>query len=291
MGYMISNENLTTNRPKSFSELQWILPESHQEDTEEHLAAVKQLAGGIAHHFNNALQIITGSAELASRRSDLPEAVKQDLARILKEGEDVAKLTRQLLDFSCQPVARKESVFLVSVIEDAVQQLASTLPEDIQISLDVEPGCRAIIVWANSTQIKQMLTSLASNARDAMPMGGKLQFRLYIPRSVSGGIPVQNRIVLSVSDNGTGISGQDLPHVFEPFFTTREVGQGAGLGLSQVYGIMKQHDGDIEVESQPEQGTTFSLYFPILSAPQMIFSRNSGKLSRDGSSQLRQLAI
>lgn len=274
MGYRIPNKNLALKSLEDFSKLQWIVPESHQENTEEQLAVVKQLAGGIAHHFNNALQIINGSAELASRRSHLPEEVKQDLARILKEGEDVAQLTRQLLDFSCQPIARKEGVFLVSVIKDAIEQLANTLPDDIQINLDVEPGCQAIIVWANSTQIKQMLTNLANNARDAMPKDGTLCFRLFIPNSAPSGLSPQNRVALSVSDNGTGISSQDLPHIFEPFFTTKEVGQGAGLGLSQVYGIIKQHEGDIDVESQPGQGTTFTLYFPIMSAPQGIFGQN-----------------
>ena len=238
--------------------------------SQERLAAVEELSAGMAHHFNNALQAMIGYAELARLRPDLPASVERDLTCLIKRGQEAAQLIRQLLDFSCQLVAQQAEIELGPVLEETVNRLERTLPEEICLSLTIEPGPEAYILKANSAQIQQALTNLADNAREAMASGGRLQFRLAPAEVRSGerpphpGMQSGNWLVLTVSDTGSGIPAQVLPYIFEPFYTTKALGQGTGLGLAQVYGIIKQHGGKIEVDSRVGEGTTFSLYLPII---------------------------
>jgi signal transduction histidine kinase len=146
--------------------------------------------------------------------------------------------------------------------------LEPTLSNNIELTLEIEPGHDSFPIDGDPAQLQRVVTNLAVNARDAMPDGGKLQFRLSC-LALEPGEPAPRPemapgewLTLSISDTGAGISSDVLPHIFEPFFTTKEVGQGTGLGLAQVYGIVKQHGGDIAVTSQEGQGTTFSLYLP-----------------------------
>ncbi|MFQ5614199.1 MAG: GAF domain-containing protein [Anaerolineae bacterium] len=235
------------------------------------LAAVGQLAAGIAHDFNNILTSIIGFAELSRHQPGLPETVHHDLSRITQQGRRAASLVSQILDFSRQSMAaERRPMDLVPFLKKVVRLLERTIPENIQIELDLARDCQSCTLSADPTQIQQVLTNLAVNARDAMPAGGKLKFRLSC--LTFGGddlppipeIPPGDWLVLSVSDTGSGIPPEVLPHIFEPFFTTKEVGQGTGLGLAQVYGLVRQHGGYIEAASRPGQGATFTLYFPAL---------------------------
>lgn len=239
---------------------------------QERLAAVGQLAAGIAHDFNNILTSIIGYAELVRNDAGISEPARQDLERIVQQGQRAARLVRQILDFSRQSLTERQPMDLAPFIKETVKLLERTIPEDIRITLELEPG--EYLLRADSVQIQQALTNLAVNARDAMPKGGLLEFRLSHLTLTPGEHPPcpQLRpgdwIVLSISDTGVGISPELRSHLFEPFFTTKGVGQGTGLGLAQVYGIVKQHGGEIDVESWVGKGTTFLIYLPTLSTLQ-----------------------
>lgn len=235
---------------------------------QEQMAAIGQLAAGIAHDFNNILTSIIGFSELLLVEPDIPPLAKQDLERIAKQGQRAAHLVSQILDFSRQSVTEKHPLNIATFLKETVKLLKRTISEAIQISLDIETTGNTYVLEADLTQLQQVITNLAINARDAMPAGGHLQFHLHTlkigpndPRPTPD-ISMGDWIVLVVSDTGVGISLKIMPRIFEPFFTTKEVGQGTGLGLAQVYGIVKQHGGDIEVRSQVGQGATFTLYLP-----------------------------
>ncbi len=240
---------------------------------QERLAAVGQLAAGIAHDFNNILTSIIDFAELARMEPELAESVKNDLGRVVHQAQRGAGLVRQVLDFARQSVSKKKLVDLATLVQDVVKLLRETMPEQIRLSLEIEPGNYRL--EADPLQLQQVLTNLASNARDAMPKGGTLVIRLDLQTltlsdSPPGFVWPQGEswpadwVVLSVTDSGVGIPAEVQPHIFEPFFTTKEVGQGVGLGLAQVYGIMQQHHGWVEVESRSGQGAVFRLYLPLL---------------------------
>lgn len=230
---------------------------------QDRLSVVGQLAAGISHDFNNLLTGIIGYAELL-QQTDMPR--EPALTRIVEQGRRAATLTRQILDFSRQSRRDPHPLDLKTYMEESTDFIVRTVPENIQIRLDIAPG--AYIIDADSTQLQQVVTNLAVNARDAMPQGGQMTFGLT-QRSFAPGedLPGPNLtpgewIVLTVSDTGTGIPADVLSHIFEPFFTTKETGKGSGLGLAQVYGIVKQHQGEIVVDSQIGEGTTFSIYLP-----------------------------
>lgn len=245
---------------------------------QERLAAVEQLAAGLAHHFNNFLQAIIFAAEMVRLNLNEPALAKKDLEHVIQHSQEAASLIQQLVDFSRQPIAGKESVDLASLVTESAVLLEDVLPKNIHLTIAIEGDCESYLVAADPDQLRQALTNLVFNARDAMPMGGRLDFRLSCFTLNFGEYPPYpeilpgNWFVLSISDNGSGISPDILPHIFEPFFTTKEVGQGAGLGLAQVYGIVKQHGGQIEVNSQVGQGTTFIICLPALASPALVSS-------------------
>lgn len=233
---------------------------------QERLATVGQLAAGIAHDFNNLLTSIIGSAELLHTRADLPESAQVHLTRILQQGQQAVHLIRQILDFSRKSISRMQPVDLGPFLKEVIKFLQRTIPESIHIILEIAAGQH--LVRSDLTQIQQLLINLAVNARDAMPHGGELGFRLSRLTMKAGEktplpkMPAGEWIVLSVSDTGSGIPADVLPHIFEPFFTTKESRRGTGLGLTQVYGIVKQHEGYIDVKSVVGKGTTFTIYLP-----------------------------
>lgn len=238
--------------------------------TEEQKVAVEHLAAGVAHYFNNTLQVIIGSAQLAALRDNLPTSVEADLNRIVKQGREAALLTRQLLDFSGQPVTGREPVNLVTLLKDHLQTLETELPAHITLNLVVtQPDSEFFVVKTTTGQLQQMINNLIANAQDAMPEGGAITVRLMPMALPSGQRPPYpdmapgKWVILSISDTGSGIGPDVLPHIFEPFFTTKEVDKGNGLGLSQVYGIVKQHRGYIDVISEPDSGATFLIYLPV----------------------------
>ena len=234
------------------------------------LESIGTLAAGIAHDFNNLLTGIIGYAQLLQRRADIPEVVRRHLGTINKQGQRAAHLIRQILDFSRKSVIQPQFLDLVPFLKETTNFLQRTIPENIRIILDIESIEHP--VNADPAQIQQVVTNLAVNARDVMPDGGELRLRLSRFTLESGErppvaeMPPGEWVVLSVSDTGMGIPPEHLPRIFDPFFTTKEVGRGTGLGLAQVYGIVAQHEGFIDVKSRMGKGTTFIIYLPILSA-------------------------
>ena len=229
--------------------------------------AIGRLAGGIAHDFNNVLGSILGWAELG--QADLPEGhrARERLLKIRAQAERAAALTRQLLAFARRQVLQPQNLDVNSLITECVSLMGKVLGENVHISLalarDIEP------VWADASQIEQIVMNLCINARDAMPAGGQLTISTersevkpnadeYRPYFRPG-----RYILLIVTDTGTGMDAATLEHIFEPFFTTKEPGKGTGLGLATVYGIVKQHNGIIEVDSEPGKGTRFRVYLPV----------------------------
>ena len=252
---------------------------------QERLAAVGQLSAGIAHDFNNLLTGIIGYAELLEMRTDLPQDARTDLRRIVGEGQRAAYLIRQILDFSRQSIIQRQPLDLSVFLKESVRFLKRTIPERIHIRQETDANTYS--VRADPTQIQQMLTNLAVNARDAMPEGGELLFRLsHFTLNAGQDPPCAEMspgewVMLSVSDTGTGISAEDKQRVFEPFFTTKEVGEGTGLGLAQVYGIVMQHEGAIDLVSEPGKGTEFLIYLPYAPIPEGLEEKSKKPTSTE----------
>ncbi len=245
-----------------------------QVQQQERLAAVGQLAAGIAHDFNNIMAVIVLYAQLSQIAPDLPPAVAERLHIIDQQARRATDLIQQILDFSHSAVLQKKPLSLLTLLKEQVKLLERTLPESIKINLT--HGQKEYTTLADLTRIQQVLMNLSVNARDAMPDGGTLQIGLAeldassaVSCATCGQVlkPGQRWVQLTVADTGTGIPADALPHIFEPFFTTKGLGKGTGLGLAQVYGIVKQHEGHIDVTTTPDRGTTFTVVLPALSVP------------------------
>ncbi len=232
----------------------------------QRLNAVGQLAAGIAHDFNNILTIITGHAGLLLGLPGLPREAHPELERIEEAALRAARLTRQLLAFSRQQAMFPRALHLNEVVTSSATMLARVVGADV--SLNVQFAEDAPPIEADPAMLDQMITNLVLNARDAMPNGGAI--RIAVDRvdiseetaDLNSDARSGPAVRLSVSDTGLGIPPEHLPRIFEPFYTTKKTGQGTGLGLSVVHGIMKQHHGWIKVESTVGHGTTFHLHFP-----------------------------
>ncbi len=233
---------------------------------QERMAAIGQLAGGIAHDFNNLLTTIILYAQMLQRKPHLPSDMAPGLETIVSESRRAAHLVQQILDFSRRSMIETRPVDLSSFLYEVIGILQRTLPEDIRLLIEV--GADEYVVNADPTRVQQMVMNLVLNARDAMPEGGEL--RIGLSRVKVGPdeeppvveIPAGEWVCLAVSDMGIGMPPDVTAHLFEPFFTTKPVGQGTGLGLAQVYGIVKQHNGHIGVETDVGRGTTFRVYLP-----------------------------
>jgi len=235
---------------------------------QERLASVGQLAAGIAHDFNNMLQAISGSAQLIQANDDLPAAVIEKAKGISRQGQRGAGLIRQILDFSRTSVSERRPLRLELIINETVKMLERVISEDVSIRTEILPGEH--VVLADPTQVQQVLMNLALNARDAISGGGELTISLDhkifnsndarpFPQMVHG-----EWLRLTVHDDGPGMAPGVAARVFEPFFTTKEAGEGTGLGLAQVYGIVKQHNGFIDLKTELGIGSSFIIYLPIV---------------------------
>jgi PAS domain S-box-containing protein len=229
--------------------------------------SVGQLAGGIAHDFNNLLTVINGTADLALSSVRPEDPLHEDLRQIRGAGDRAAALTRQLLAFSRKQIMRAEVLDLNEVVSDMHGMLRRLLGETIDLVM--KPGSTGC-VRVDRSQIEQVVMNLAVNARDAMPDGGVLTMetaRVEIDEEYasehSSAVPGLH-VMLAVSDTGAGMDVATRRRVFEPFFTTKGAGQGTGLGLSTVYGIVKQSGGSVRVYSEPGQGATFEVYLPLV---------------------------
>ncbi|MFZ0548771.1 MAG: ATP-binding protein, partial [Candidatus Promineifilaceae bacterium] len=238
-----------------------------QVQRQERLAVVGQLAAGIAHDFNNVMAVIVLYSQLLSVSPNLTNRERKQIQTIFEEGKRAAALTSQILDFGRQSVLERQSLNLLPFLKEFVKLLRRTLPESIEINLTYEE--EDYFVTADPTRLQQALMNLALNSRDAMPKGGRIHIKLTHLDFQSGeqkpipDPPAGEWVKIIVADNGNGIPPADQDHLFEPFFTTKEPGKGTGLGLAQVYGIVKQHNGFIGVESDPGWGTVFTITLPV----------------------------
>ncbi len=225
------------------------------------MEAVGRLAGGVAHDFNNILGIISGYAELLQMNSRI-DADRLRAEKILSATEKAASLTRQLLAFGRKQVMSLELIDLSSVVKDLTSMLDCLMSAATPI--EVRVGKNLGLVKADQSQLEQVILNLTANARDAMPHGGALTITVesFISPGAPTEIPQGEYVHLAVSDTGVGMSAEIQSRVFEPFFTTKKTGY--GLGLSTVYGIIKQSGGHITVQSAPQAGSTFNIYLPVV---------------------------
>lgn len=237
------------------------------------MESVGRLAGGVAHEANNQMSVVLGATHFILNRHDVPEAVKADAELIQKAAERTAAVTAQLLAFSRRQILKLEILSLNALITGWEPVLRRIMGADCGVLLRLRPDLGP--VRADPGQLEQVLLNLALNARDAMPRGGRITIETLEFDLTEGyarlrpGIAVRpgRYVVLAVSDTGHGMDKETINHIFEPFFTTKGIGQGTGLGLSTVYGIVKQSDGYIWVYSEPGQGTTFKIYLPLVAGP------------------------
>jgi signal transduction histidine kinase/CheY-like chemotaxis protein len=231
------------------------------------LESIGQLAGGIAHEFNNLLQAIRGYTRFGMDGLLPSHQRYQDLAQVIKATDRAIKLTRQLLGFSRRQVLRRTICDPHEVVTELVRLLRPLIGEQIEVDVCLDE--RANSVYADPDLLQQMLLNLCINARDAMPNGGRLTLATrrveFGTEQVTDAIPWAkpgSYVLFSVVDGGLGMPPEVQAKIFEPFFTTKEVGRGTGLGLAMVYGVVQQHEGLITVESQVGLGTTFKIYLP-----------------------------
>jgi two-component system, cell cycle sensor histidine kinase and response regulator CckA len=244
------------------------------------MESVGTLAGGIAHDFNNILNIIKGYATLAGRYSSGDERNSDSIKVIDESIERGAALVRQMLTLARKTEAHLASTNANDLISDLCKILKQTFPKTITISLEL--NSKLPPVMADPNQISQVLLNLGVNARDAMPSGGRLTFKTRMVegskvRGAGDTAPeTQEYACIEVCDTGIGMDDGVRRRIFEPFFTTKGIGEGTGLGLAMVYGIIKNHNGFIDVESEPGHGTTFRLYLPLPESEQARPSEETG---------------
>lgn len=232
------------------------------------IESIGTLAGGIAHDFNNILQVITGYSEMMLSIMKPDDILRKNAFEIKRAAERASGLTKQLLAFSRKQEFKNQPVDLNLLINDLHKMLHRLIGEDIEIILNLTPNLN--MTKADPSQIEQLITNLSINARDAMPDGGKLTIKtenVTLDKNDSS-LHAEARpgdfVCLSITDTGAGMTKEVLNHIFEPFFTTKEFGKGTGLGLSVAYGIAKQHEGWINVYSEPGLGANFRIYLPAV---------------------------
>lgn len=238
------------------------------------LESVGRLAGGIAHDFNNMLTAIIGYSDISLTKLQSGDPLKHNIEEIRKAAERSASLTSQLLAFSRQQVLQPKIVAFNELITETCKMLQRLIGENITLNVDLDP--QAGMIEADPGQLTQVIVNLAVNARDAMPNGGILTIktkRLFYDEKIPVGADLvqgNKYVLLTVQDTGTGIEHELLSHIFEPFYTTKEVGKGTGLGLATVYGIVKQSNGEVVVESEVGSGTIFKIYFPCVEKEETV---------------------
>jgi PAS domain S-box-containing protein len=232
------------------------------------MEAIGQLAGGVAHDFNNILTAVMGYGHLLQMKLQDGDPLKHNLDKILKVTERGAELTRSLLAFSRKQAVGLRPVSISKILETSSKLLPGLIGERIEVKTILAE--ERLTILADSVQIEQIIMNLASNARDAMPDGGTLTITAdrmemdsdYVTANGYG--DPGSYAMLSFTDNGIGMDEEAKSKIFDPFFTTKKVGEGTGLGLAIVYGIVKQHNGYITIESEKGKGTTFRIYFPLV---------------------------
>jgi two-component system, cell cycle sensor histidine kinase and response regulator CckA len=233
------------------------------------MEAVGRLAGGIAHDFNNLLTAIRGNAELMSHRVKQDPAMAAEVDEILHAADRAASLTRQLLAFSRKQVLQPVRLDLNEIVNGVARMARRLIGTEVQLKLKLAKTLAQVL--ADPAQVEQVLLNLIVNARDAMPNGGMITVQTadvrldaQAPEILQAGIAAGQFVLLAVSDSGIGMDQATQARIFEPFFTTKETGRGTGLGLSTVYGIIRQTGGAITVHSERGQGASFRVYLPAI---------------------------
>jgi len=253
------------------------------------MESVGILAGGVAHDFNNLLQTMRGNIELLAASESLCPKSATRLKTVTKSMDRAAQLVRQLLLFSRKAGSSRVRVDLNQEVANVARMLERTIPKMIALELHLDPSIWQL--FADPIQIEQILLNLANNAVDAMPDGGKLTIETSNVEVDEGFVRAHlwlnsgPHVLLTVTDTGHGMDREVLEHVFDPFFTTKEVGKGTGLGLASVYGIAKAHGGYIQCSSEPNQGTTFRVYLPVLSHGDMATAEPPRQAAAQGGNE------
>gem|GEM_PF-3102439 len=221
------------------------------------LESIGRLAGGVAHDFNNLLSPIIAYSDLLLADAEEESETWRTLRRIRSAGQQAARMTRQLLAFSRSQVLDRKPARLQDVLDEIAPMLERMIGERYRLEMDFSEDLPAARV--DKSMIGQVVLNLVVNARDAMPEGGEILIRLRADGESEEGGP---RLALSVTDQGTGMDEETADRIFEPFFTTKESGKGTGLGLAMVHGIVKQHEGDIALQTVPGRGSTFTVFLP-----------------------------
>ncbi len=257
----------------------------------ERMEVVGQLAGGVAHEANNQMTVVLGATSFLLGRNDLPDSAMQDLEYIREAAERTASITAQLLAFSRRQVVQVRVVDLDEVIQGLDGVLRRTLGERSTLVLQLRSNGR---VKADPGQLSQVLLNLVLNARDAMPLGGRLTIETKVIELTEGyarqrpGVAIKSGqyAVLAVTDTGHGMGPETLSHLFEPFYTTKPIGKGTGLGLATVYGIVKQFGGYVWAYSEVGHGTTFKVYLPLAAEIPTLSATPSTRLEAAGETVL-----
>jgi two-component system cell cycle sensor histidine kinase/response regulator CckA len=237
----------------------------------QRMDALGQLAGGVAHDFNNMMTAVIGFSELVLARLEDAHPLRRHVEEIRRAGERASEMTHQLLAFSRKQVLQPRVFDLNTVVADVEKLLQRLIGEDVELVSLLDPALEPI--EADPGQLEQVIMNLVINARDALPAGGKVTIKTenveldedYAFRRLD--VEAGRYVLLTVSDTGVGMDSETMRQIYEPFFTTKEEGKGTGLGLATVFGIVKQSGGDIRVESEPGRGTTFKVYLPQCRAP------------------------
>ncbi|MEX2137762.1 MAG: PAS domain S-box protein [Pirellulales bacterium] len=242
------------------------------------MEALGTLAGGIAHEFNNLLQAILGYTRFAMEGLGESDQRRQDLSQVVIAADRAAALTRQLLEFGRRQTVERTTLDPNQAVRDHVKMLRPLIGSNIELVVELAKDCA--LIDADAGQLQQVLLNLCLNARDAMPSGGKLTIKTANITIRHGALPhsADERLVsIRVNDNGCGMSAETRQRIFEPFFTTKEIGKGTGLGLAVAYSLVQQQGGDLQVDSQPGQGSTFTVILPMAEeqAPKRLKSRAS----------------
>lgn len=270
----------------------YVFDSSERKQLEEQLRqaqkmeAVGRLAGGVAHDFNNLLTAITGYSEMILSRLDERDPMHEEVSEIKKAGDRAAALTKQLLALSRRQVVQPQELDLNAIVREMEKMLRRLIGEDIDLVTKSDRNLGRI--KADASQLEQVILNLAVNARDAMPSGGMITIETanveldetytQSHRAVTPG----SYVMLAVSDTGCGMDAETVSHIFEPFFTTKGAGQGTGLGLSMVYGIVAQNNGHLWVYSEPGKGTTFRIYLPRFAE---VETKEAGRGARRSASE------
>ena len=260
------------------------------------MEAIGVLAGGLAHDFNNQLYAVSGFAHFIARDPGLSPGARQDLLELQKVADRMASLTRQLLAFARQQVLAPETLDLNGAVEDTMPMLQRLIGSNVKIQPELAPGPKWVRV--DRAQLVQILLNLIINARDAMTGGGRIVLRTLTQEVSPGtvldrlGTPVEAGAYasLSVTDTGKGIPPEHMPHIFEPFYTTKEVGVGTGLGLATVEGVVAQSGGRIQVESNVNRGTTITVLLPLTSEP-VVRPRSAGYRPKHNARSLGRILV